>query len=104
MSEHEDFEKIVAGEGIEEMISEKTPWDSFTTAWQDHAPGVLVKGMYIVEFVDEGGRALRYVTSPDMSQWDMLGFLNSVLTDVQSERMAMQLFAGSACDEDEEGD
>lgn len=98
----EDFEQIVAGEGIEELTVEKTPWDCFVAAWQDHAPGVLVKGLYIVEFVDKGGRALRYVASPDMSTWDMLGFLNSVLTDIQSERMAMQLFTSAVCEDKEE--
>jgi hypothetical protein len=86
----------VAGGNINS--EEECPWDRFAHALK--VPGVLVKGLYIVEFVDESGRALRYVMSPDMSQWDLLGFLNSVLLDIQSERMAMQLIV-TACEEED---
>ena len=96
MPEDDEFGKIVAG-GMDSEPS-ACPWETFAHAL--HVPGVLIKGLYIVEFVDETGRALRYVTSPNMSQWDLLGFLNSVLLDIQSERMAMQLVM-TDCDEED---
>lgn len=99
MPEDEEFSKIVAGGDVDSHPSE-CPWERFAHAL--HVPGVLIKGLYIVEFVDETGRCLRYVQSPEMSQWDLLGFLNSVLLDIQSERMAMQLILTASDEEDTE--
>lgn len=94
MSDHEDseFEDIINSQDKNSGPDEiKTIWQAIEKSWPQFHEGVLVKGLVIVEFVDKRGRIMKWQTSPDLSQWDMLGLLRSATLDVESETYAMAL-------------
>jgi hypothetical protein len=76
-------------------------WDAVEAMWPHYYDGMLIKGIMIAEYVDpeQGGRVLRFIASPDMTPWEMLGILASAKQDAQYlSQHATVLF------EDDEGD
>lgn len=83
-------------------------WEGYEYIWKKFNPStVLVKGIVFTEyFDDEGKRAFRWHTSPDMAPWEALGMLQQAIMDVQAETVAQSFvdILTDSQDEDEEDD
>lgn len=87
------------GESNEEL---ENIWQSVEKSWKDFYPGYLVKGLLLAEYVDEeGGRVMRFISSPGMAPWEMLGMLESAKLDAQNISLSCNVLA---YDDDEDDD
>jgi hypothetical protein len=61
-------------------------WDAVESLWPQFYPGtMLIKGVLLAECIDEDGdRCLRFIASPDMMPWDMVGMLDSGMQDARN--------------------
>lgn len=60
-------------------------WEAVEHLWPHFYDGMLIKGVLIAEYIDpeDGGRVLRFISSPDMAPWDTLGMLESARMDAR---------------------
>lgn len=73
--------ELEEGEGSETV---EHIMDAIRSLWPHFYDGYLIKGIFIAEYMDpDGGRVLRFITSPELAPWDMLGFLESARLDAQ---------------------
>lgn len=97
----EEFDEIArgfsnnSGDSRSEQGDFDTLWDGIEVLWRAMYPGtVLIKGLLIAEFTDGEDKALRYVSSPDTAEWDVLGMLKSIELGLTANNLnlAMQDF------------
>lgn len=109
--ENAAFEELVSS--ISEDDSDAGPvelttvWEGYEYIWKKFNPStVLTKGIVFTEYIDDDGkRAFRWHTSPDMAPWEALGMLQQAIMDVQAETVAqsfVDILSDSADDDDEE--
>lgn len=108
MSEQDDFEAIINNQ------PENTPadddgeltniWAAIEHLWPSFYDGMLIKGVLIAEYVDpeDGGRVLRFISSPDCAPWDTLGMLESARNDAQDMSRHATFMIDDGEDEDDE--
>jgi hypothetical protein len=78
-------------------------WDAIEHVWPHFYEGILVKGMVLAEYVDpEGARILRFVSSPDVTPWEMLGMLESARLDAQDVSRSCNVFVDTGGDDDDD--
>lgn len=58
-------------------------WEALEHLWPSFYDGMLIKGVLVAEYIDpeDGGRVLRFISSPDCAPWDTLGMLASAQQD-----------------------
>lgn len=106
MSEQDDFEAIInnqpelpEGDDDERLTH---IWAALEHLWPHFYDGMLIKGVLIAEYVDpaDGGRVLRFISSPDCAPWDTLGLIESARQDARDLSRHSTLMI----DEDDEDD
>lgn len=92
MSEQDDFDfeaiinnqptELSAEEGEERLTH---IWAALEHLWPHFYDGMLIKGVLIAEYVDpeDGGRVLRFISSPECAPWDTLGLIESARQDAR---------------------
>lgn len=77
-------------------------WEAVSHMWPHFYDGMLIKGVLVVEYVDpeDGGRVLRFISSPDCAPWDTLGMLESARQDARDLSRHSNVYLDE--DEDEE--
>lgn len=89
MSDQDDFEAIInnqpelpAGDDEERLTH---IWAALEHLWPHFYDGMLIKGVLIAEYVDpeDGGRVLRFISSPECAPWDTLGLIESARQDAR---------------------
>lgn len=104
-SSADDFEELVRNQPEGEPVGATNLWEAIEQIWSQLHEGVLVKGIFIAEYVDGRGKVLRWQTSPDMAPWEMLGMLHQAILDVSSDSVgdsiANHLIGTGDEDEDE---
>lgn len=104
MSDNDEFDAIVNGQPAEnagEDDSELTHiWEAVEHLWPHFYDGMLIKGVLVAEYIDpeDGGRVLRFISSPDCAPWDTLGMLESARQDARD----LSRHSTIMLDEDEE--
>lgn len=60
-------------------------WEAVEHLWPHFYDGMLIKGVLVAEYIDpeDGGRVLRFISSPDCAPWDTLGMLESARQDAR---------------------
>jgi len=103
--EPDDFDELVKNQPQSAKVQAENIWDAIEQLWPQLHEGVLVKGIFIAEYVDTRGKVLRWQTSPDMAPWEMLGMLHQAVLDVSSDSVgdsiANHLIGNGEEDEDE---
>lgn len=108
MSEEENndgFDELInsLGDGEEDDTETEfeTPMDVVAHYWKAFHPGELfVKGIMIIESATQDGRTLRYQTSTPISEWEILGMLESVKGQISAQNVVEYLT--SPLDDDDE--
>lgn len=81
------FDEIIAGQpdGEDDDQELTNIWEALSHVWPHFYPGYLVKGVILAEYVDEeGDKVMRFITSPDVAPWELLGLLESARLDARS--------------------
>ena len=75
-------------------------WEAVEHLWPHFYDGMLIKGVLVAEYIDpeDGGRVLRFISSPDCAPWDTLGMLESARQDARD----LSRHSTIMLDEDEE--
>lgn len=61
-----------------------TLWKAIEHLWPHFYPGLLLKGIILAEYEHpEDGRVLRFITSEQITPWEMLGMLESAQLDAR---------------------
>ena len=109
MSEEENkndgFEEIIANMGDEENDEDDfdKPIDVVAHYWKHFNKGhIFIKGLLIVEAETPRGRTLMFESTSPSSEWEVLGMLESVKSQMQA-RSVLDLLT-DIDDEDEEED
>lgn len=91
MSDNEEFDEIISNQpSSEEAETEESEelahiWEAVQHLWPHFYPGYLIKGILLAEYLDpEDGKVLRFITSPEVTPWEMLGMLESARLDARS--------------------
>lgn len=80
----DNFDEIIKGlpEDSGDGAKLEDIWQAIEVLWPQFYEGVLVKGLLLVEYIDnDGERVLRYISSPNTAPWDALGMLESARGD-----------------------
>lgn len=78
-------------------------WEALSHIWPHFYPGYLVKGVVLAEYIDEDGdRVMRFVTSPDVTPWELLGMIESARLDAQT--ISSMATVGEALDNEDDDD
>lgn len=107
MSDKDDFDAIVNNQpqpGEPDEGEQLTHiWEAIESLWPHFYDGILIKGVIVAEYIDarDGGRVLRFISSPDMAPWDTLGMLESARMDARDLSSSATMFAEEDEDEDE---
>lgn len=103
--EPDDFDELVRNQPQTTEVSASNLWEAIEQIWPQLHEGVLVKGIFLAEYVDGRGKVLRWQTSPDMAPWEMLGMLHQAILDVSSDSVgdsiANHLIGGVEEEEDD---
>ena len=90
MSDQDDFEAIINNQpelpGGEDGERLTHIWAAIEHLWPSFYDGsMLIKGVLIAEYVDpdDGGRVLRFISSPECAPWDTLGLIESARQDAR---------------------
>lgn len=77
-------------------------WEAVEHLWPHFYDGMLIKGVLVAEYIDpeDGGRVLRFISSPDCAPWDTLGMLESARQDARD----LSRHSTVMIDDDEEED
>ncbi len=105
-NDNEDFDNIVNNLG--DADNEEEDFDNLMEMiadyWKAFHPGELfVKGILIVESATTDGRALCYESSNPSSDWEVLGMLETVKQQLQSNNVLERMGLFAEDDEDNEG-
>jgi len=103
VSDDDEFEAIINGQSNEpdDDDGELTHvWEAIEHLWPHFYDGMLIKGVLIAEYVDpeDGGRVLRFISSPECAPWDTLGLIESARQDARD----LSRHSTVALDEDDE--
>lgn len=80
----DDFDEIVNNQPEGEDSDAENILEDLAKVWGKHYPGIFVSGVVIAEYIDsDGDRVMRFVSSPDMTPWQLLGMLESARLDAQ---------------------
>lgn len=100
----DEFDDIIKGLPENDGGSEaqlKHIWEAVEVMWPQFYNGMLIKGVMVVEAIDEeGDRCLRFIASPDTMPWEMVGMLDSATQDAR----AMGKYIVLDMDDDEDDD
>lgn len=107
--EADAFDELIKHQPVEKDDTAEiaTLWEGFEHVWKQFNKGVLVKGILLVESVDERGKVLRWQTSPDMTPWDMMGMFTQAMYDLQADSIGdsiAQSLIGASDDDDDDDD
>lgn len=88
MSDQDEFDAIINGQpedGGDDDGELTHIWEALEHLWPHFYDGMLIKGVLVAEYVDpeDGGRVLRFISSPDCAPWDTLGMLESARLDAR---------------------
>jgi hypothetical protein len=103
MSENDGFDDIIKNLPDEPNEGAKLDhiWDAVEVMWPQFYEGMLIKGLMIVEAIDnDGDRCLRFIASPDMMPWEMVGMLDSATQDARN--MGTYIILGGEDDDEED--
>ncbi len=84
-------------------IDFETAMDVVAHYWKAFHPGhIFVKGILIVESATPDGKSLRYQTGSSLSEWDMLGMLESVKQQINAQGVVEYLTTPDMDDDDDD--
>jgi len=90
MGDSDEFDSIINNQpddaGKSDGAELRHIWDAVESLWPQFYDGtMLIKGVLLAECIDEDGdRCLRFIASPDMMPWDMVGMLDSGIMDARA--------------------
>jgi hypothetical protein len=86
VSDNDEFNNIIKNLPDEpnDGAQLKHIWDAVEVMWPQFYEGMMIKGVMVVEAIDaDGDRCLRFVASPDIMPWEMVGMLDSATQDAR---------------------
>lgn len=89
MSSDDEFDAIVNNQPEDAASDDDGElthiWEAVSHLWPHFYDGMLIKGVLIAEYVDpeDGGRVLRFISSPECAPWDTLGLIESARQDAR---------------------
>lgn len=96
------FDEIINGQSDDDSPELETIWDAIAHLWPHFYPGYVIKGIGVVEYMDEDGeRMLQLFHSPKIAPWDAMGLVHSIRLDTEAADR-MSLIQELAEDEDDE--
>lgn len=94
------FDEIV-GQFDETKLS--SIWDVVDHFWPQFHSGVAMQGIVLVEYVDaEGDKSVKFIPSPNLASWEMLGLLRSATLDAEAFDRACSVKTFFDPDEDDD--
>lgn len=107
MSDQDDFEAIINNQPADDSADDDGElthiWAAVEHLWPHFYDGMLIKGVLIAEYVDpeDGGRVLRFISSPECAPWDTLGLIESARQDARDLSRHSTIMLDDEDDEDD---
>lgn len=107
MSDQDDFEAIINNQPADDAADDDGElthiWAAVEHLWPHFYDGMLIKGVLIAEYVDpeDGGRVLRFISSPECAPWDTLGLIESARQDARDLSRHSTIMIDDEDDEDD---
>lgn len=106
MSEEKDFDEIInnMGDADNDEDDFERPIDVVAHYWKHFNKGhIFIKGILIVESETPDGRVLQFETTSPCSEWEMMGMIESVKSQMNA-RNVLEYLAPMEDDEEDEDD